>query len=216
MRFDRKYFYGFLYGLVMALLAAGVLLVVARRPAGQPLVLRDAPTPAPLRVYVVGAVVRPGVYPLPRQAIVQDALAAAGGPSARADTAGLNLAQPVQDGDRLRVPEQPPTATPVPPTRTPAPTLTVGAGTPSPTPAPTETTAAAGAAPALVPGEKLDLNTATAAQLDALPRIGPATAERILAYRDQHGPFTKIEDLLNVKGIGAATFDQLKDLIFVR
>ncbi len=204
MSLDRKFLYGVLYGLLLALAATGTLLVVARRPAGQPITLRAAPSPVPARVYVLGAVARPGVYPLPPASIVQDALAAAGGPAALAD------------GDRVQVPALIPTATPAPPTRTPQPTVTVGPGTPSPTPPPTATAVPPAAGAALAPGERLNLNTATAAELERLPRIGPATAARILEYRTQRGAFQVIEDLLKVKGIGPATFAQLQDLVTVK
>lgn len=214
---DRKFLYGFLYGLLLALAAAGVLLVVARRPAGRPVTLLDAPTLVPARVYVLGAVARPGVYPLPRDSILEDALAAAGGPLPAADLAGLNLAQSLADGDRVHVPAITPTVTPPPPTQTPRPTRTVGPGMPTLTPEPTATTAPASATPAAgLAGDKVNINTATAAELDRLPRIGPATAERILEYRAARGPFQAPEDLMKVKGIGPATFEQLKDLITVR
>jgi competence protein ComEA len=217
MGLDRKFLYGFLYGLLLALAATGVLLVVARRPPGRPVTLRDAPTPVPARVYVLGAVARPGVYPLPQDSILQDALAAAGGPSALADLAGLNLAQALADGDRVHVPEMTPTLTPAPPTPTSRPTVTVGPGTPTLTPAPTATAlpATATRAAAALPGGRINLNTATLAELDRLPRIGPATAGRIIEYRTQHGLFQAPEDLMKVKGIGPATFEQLKDLVTV-
>lgn len=221
MTIDRKFVYGLLYGLLLALAATGVLLVVARRPPGRAVQLADAPTPVPARVYVLGAVARPGVYPLPRNSIVEAALAAAGGPLAQADLSQLNLAQVLEDGDRVEVPHLPPTRTPAPPTRTPAPTITVGPGTPSPTPEPTATSmpetppTTSSRSAALAPGAKINLNTATAAELEQLPRIGPATAQRILEYREAHGPFPSIEALMNVKGIGPATFEQVKDLITV-
>ena len=62
-------------------------------------------------------------------------------------------------------------------------------------------------------GAKLNLNTASAAELEQLPRIGPATAQRILEYRATHGPFLQLTDLMNVKGIGPSTFEQIKDLL---
>ncbi|MDW8327435.1 MAG: ComEA family DNA-binding protein [Anaerolineales bacterium] len=216
MGVDRRFVYGLLYGLGLALAVTGVLLVAARRPAGQPVILAEAPTPAPVRVYVLGAVRTPGVYPLARGSIVEDALKAAGGALPNADLHGLNLAQVLQDGDRVDVPEIPPTATPPPPT------VTVGPGTPSPTPLPTT---AATETPAPVPsrsgpslpvaGAKININTATLAELDTLPRIGPALAQRIIDYRNANGPFRRIEDIQNVRGIGPATFERIKDLITV-
>jgi competence protein ComEA len=66
-----------------------------------------------------------------------------------------------------------------------------------------------------VPGALVDLNTATAEQLDTLPGVGPATAAAIIAHRDQHGPFTSVDQLLDVRGIGEAKLEQLRDLVAV-
>lgn len=214
MGVDRRFIYGLLYGLGLALAVTGILLVAARRPPRQPVTLAEAPTPAPVRVYVLGAVKTPGVYPLLRGSIVEDALKAAGGALPNADLRGLNLAQVLQDGDRVEVPEFPPTPTPPPPT------VTVGPGTPSPTPLPTtaatETPVPSRSGPSLpVAGAKININTATLAELDTLPRIGPAIAQRIIDYRTANGPFRRIEDIQNVRGIGPATFEQIKDLITV-
>ena len=202
----------FLYGLLLGLLATSVLLVVARRPPGYPVELLQPPTPVPLRVHVTGAVNNPGVYPLPRGSIWQEAIDAAGGPTTRGDLSRLNLAQAVKDGDQIVIPESMPTATPPPPTRTPEPTVTVGPGTPSPTAPPAATSAPTSSSSA---GNKININTATAKELEALPRIGPSIAQRIVDYRTANGPFQTIEDILKVQGIGPATFAQIKDLITV-
>jgi competence protein ComEA len=202
-------FQPFLYGLLVGLLAAGAILVVARRPAGHPVEIKEPPTPVPLRVHVTGAVASPGVYALPRGSIWQDALTVAGGPTGRADLSRINLAQLIVDGDQIIVPEVTPSATPPPPTPTLAPTVTVGPGTPSPTAPPTHTPAPAS------PAGKININTATAAELEALPRIGPAIAQRIVDYRTANGPFQTIEEIMDVRGIGPATFEQIKDLITV-
>ena len=204
----------FLYGLLLALLVTGALLVVSRRPPGHPVQLLEPPTPLPLRVHVTGAVVHPGVYALPRGSIWQDAITAAGGPTALGDVSRINLAQLIVDGDQIVVPALIPSATPRAPTSTPAPTVTVGPGTPSPTAPPTDTPAptTSGAASA---GGKININTAAAAELETLPRIGPAIAQRIIDYRTANGPFASIEDIMKVKGIGPATFEKIKDLITV-
>lgn len=212
---DRKTIYTLLYGLWLGLAATGVLLVAARRPEGKPVQLAEAPTPIPVRVYVLGAVARPGVYELARDSIVRDGIHAAGGALPNADLSQLNLAQVLQDGDRVQVPERPPTATPVPPTATLAPTVTVGPGTPSPTPAPSATPAPPATATAPPVGEKININTASSAELERLPRVGPAIARRIVDYRTANGPFKTIADIQKVKGIGPATFEQIKDLITV-
>jgi competence protein ComEA len=185
------------YGLLIALVVTGALLVVTRRPAGLPVQLQAPPTPLPVRVDVTGAVVSPGVYQLPPNSIVQDALAAAGGATAQADLSLLNLAHRLQDGDQVVVPARLPTA----PAGDPAAAGTAPAGTRVPV-APSTT-------------NRLNINTATVDQLVALPRIGPALAQRIVDYRAAHGAFRAIEDIMQVAGIGPATFAQIKDLITV-
>jgi competence protein ComEA len=178
------------YVLLVALLATGALLVIARRPAGLPVQLQEPATPLPLRVDVAGAVVAPGVYRLPPGSILQDALAAAGGASPRADLSLLNLAHRLQDGEQVLVPETAPTSQP-------AATGAVGSTTP-------------GAA------NRININTAGVSELEALPRVGPALAQRIVDYRSAHGPFRAIEDIMQVSGIGPATFAQIKDLITIK
>lgn len=208
---ERKTVYGLLYGLVLALGVAGVLLTAARRPVGQAITLAEPPTPVPVRVYVTGAVQNSGVYELPRGSVVQEAVTAAGGLLPNADVSGLNLAEPLVDGRKLDVPEILPTATPRPPT------ATVGPGTPTltPQPEPTATQPPSRSSGVDISAGKVNINTATLAQLDTLPRIGPAIAQRIIDYRTANGPFQTIEEIQNVRGIGPATFEQLKDLITV-
>lgn len=201
-----------LSGLLLGLLATGIILVVARQPPGHPVLLKEPPTPTLLRVHVVGAVTAPGVYTLPRGSIWQDAINAAGGVTSMADLNHINLAQLVVDGDQVNVPELIPTATLAPPA-TPAPTA--GPSPPSPTPAKPSAPGASGNTTSASTGGKININTATAAELDRLPRVGPAIAQRIIDYRTTHGPFAQIEDIQNVKGIGPATFNQMKDLITV-
>jgi competence protein ComEA len=181
------------YGLALALGVLAVILVVTRRPAGQAVVLPEPPTPSPVRVHVTGAVAAPGVYPLPAGSIVLDAITAAGGPLAEADPNALNLARPVKDGDQIVVPLKP------------QPAATVQG-----LPAGTVVTPAAPSS-----GGPLNLNTATAAELETLPGIGPSLAQRIVDYRTEHGPFDSIEAVTDVPGIGEGKFEAIKDLITV-
>ncbi|MGX5695254.1 ComEA family DNA-binding protein [Agromyces soli] len=137
-------------------------------------------------VHVLGAVVQPGLVELRPGARVVDAIAAAGGLAADADQAGVNLARPVADGEQLVVPrigETPPAG------------ASGSAGT-------------AGAGDGLV-----HLNTADAAELDTLPRIGPALAGRIIDWREANGGFTSVDQLLEVAGIGDAVFAGLAELV---
>jgi competence protein ComEA len=132
-------------------------------------------------VDVAGAVRRPGLYHLARNARVADAIAAAGGALPRAEIDAVNLAAPVADGVQVLVPRR-------------------GA----------DTGAAGAAGGAAGP---VDLNSATAEQLDALPGIGPSTAAKIVAYRQEHGAFRSLSELDAVPGIGAGRLAQLKGLV---
>jgi len=151
-------------------------------------------------VHVLGAVAHPGLFEVHEGARVVDVVAAAGGLLPTADESGLNLARLVADGEQLYVPAHG-EVVPGPPAGAQA----GGSGTPG-------GTAGAGSGGAAA---KVNLNTATAADLDTLPRIGPAMAQRILDYRAAEGRFASINDLRNVTGIGDKTFAALKDLITV-
>ena len=149
----------------------------------------DASARAGLVVEVVGAVRRPGVYPLAEGSRIGDAVGAAGGYTARLDATRaaheLNLAARLKDGEQVRVPAR-------------------------------DETSAAAAAASQPPTEGgiVHLSSATAAQLDTLPGIGPVTATRIIASRDKQ-PFATIDDLRTRKLVGASTFDKLRALIAV-
>lgn len=151
-----------------------------------------SPTPAPLHVYVSGAVAQPQVVIVPAGSLVADALAAAGGPSAAADLERVNLAAPLADYQHVHIPARPdaPTAT-RPPVAT--------------APATTDTATST----------RLNINIATLEELLTLPGIGETRARAILAYRQEHGPFARIEDLQNVSGIGPSTVERLAPYITV-
>lgn len=142
-------------------------------------------------VDVTGAVGRPGLVRLRGGDRVADAVAAAGGVTAEAETAGLNQARVVADGEQVRVPR----AGEAPP---PAPAAPGGAGSP----------VGGSAAP-------VDLNRATLTELDTLPGVGPATATAIIAWRDENGGFRRVDDLLEVPGIGSARLERLRPLVRV-
>lgn len=164
----------------------GPIIVTTPEPTFTPVPLPTA-TPAPLRVYVTGAVERADVYTLPPGSLVKDAVAAAGGATADADLEQINLAVEVYDQQQIHVPRKGEAVTPV----------AAPVGAPSTT-------------------GKVDINTASVEELDTLPGIGPAIAQRIIDYRTEHGAFVAIEDITNVKGIGPATYEEIKDLIAVR
>ncbi len=142
--------------------------------------------PAPVRrlvVHVVGAVAQPGLYRLKDGSRVDDALRRAGGATPKAALELVNLAAPVADGQQIVVPVR--------------------------------GSAAAAAAPGVpaAPGGKVHLNTATLEQLDALPGVGPVTAQKILDYRAKKGAFSAVEELDAVPGIGPARLESLKELV---
>lgn len=167
----------------------------ATAPAGAPSAVVSPSAAAIVLVHVVGQVRRPGVVRLAAGARVQDAVAAAGGATARADLAALNLARPVQDGEQVVVPRP----------------GQVVAGASGPAPAAPGAAAATGGPV----GAPVDLNAATPDQLDALPGIGPVLAGRIVDYRSQHGRFTSVDELGDVSGIGDALLERLRPLVRV-
>ena len=145
----------------------------------------DAPSRAAVYVHVSGSVVAPGLYVLDGSARVIDAVAAAGGFAPGADEEAVNLARTLSDGEQLHVPAQ------------------GEAGAPS-------SAAAVGPADA-----RVNLNTADAAELDTLPRVGPAMAARIIQWREANGRFTSVDDLLAVPGIGDKMLEALRDLVSI-
>ncbi|PWC08612.1 competence protein ComEA [Mycetocola zhujimingii] len=140
-------------------------------------------------VHILGAVASPGVYRLREGDRVLDAVASAGGFTPTADQRGVNLARFVVDGEQIHVPEigAEPSADAVPP----------GQG-----------------APGTEQG-KVNLNTATTDELEELPRVGPEMASRIIAWRDTNGPFTAVDELMSITGIGEKTFEALRELVTV-
>lgn len=182
--------------LALPLLAVAVVAGVfwgSRAPQPLPLPLPSPPTvtgddgvnAGSITVHVSGWVAAPGLYQLAAASRVADAVAAAGGLLPGADTTSVNLAAPIADGEQVVIPGP--------------------AG------------AASGAS--VKPGDrgdgKVHLNRATAEDLETLPGVGPVLAERIVEYREQHGPFTTVEDLLDVPGIGEAKLAVLRDQVVV-
>jgi competence protein ComEA len=176
--------------LLAALVLGGRLLLHAgaAAPAAPPPLPPVAATstgpPPEVVVDVVGAVRRPGLYHLAQGARIADAVERAGGATSRADLALVNLAAPLADGEQVVVPRR-------------------GSGGSSP----------GSAAPAGAAGGPVHLSSATLEQLDALPGVGPVTAQKILDYRAKHGAFGSVDELDAIPGIGPARLDQLRDLV---
>ncbi len=151
-------------------------------------------TPSLISVYVSGAVQSPGVYALPQAARVNDAVQAAGGFTISADPVRINLAAHLADAQQIYVPELHES---------------------SPPPVASASAPNASAASDTSASGRVNINTASASELEQLPNIGPTTAKRIVDYRDDHGPFMSIEDLRSVRGIGPATYADLEPYISV-
>jgi competence protein ComEA len=166
------------------LLGTGIIFLVTRPPRGEPVTLVPAPTMAPITVYVSGSVANEGLYALPLGSRVNDAIQAAGGFSEQANTSGFNLAKVLEDGEQINVP-----STDI-------------------SNIPDQNSHAGNFASGLI-----DINSATLEQLDTLPGIGPTIAQNIIDYRTNHGPFTNIEQLMDVPDIGQVTFEKIKDLV---
>lgn len=205
---------------VVALAAVGVLAVLvtvftliqdkpppviaANLPPVQ-MVSSASPTPTasgadgPMVVSVVGLVHKPGLVTLDAGARIADALTAAGGPLDGADLIGLNMARRVADGEQIVVGIAAPPGEPT----------TMGSSVAG------ETTAAPAAGTPDAAAGPIDLNAATVEQLDALPGVGPVTAEAIVSWRGANGPFASVDQLGEVDGIGPARLEKLRQLVRV-
>ena len=196
---------------VLAVLAVGLTLVVVigvrvvwAAEASRPHTVPDppasallpatpvSPTSTAVVVHVAGQVATPGIVRLSHGARVVDAIEAAGGATTAADLAAVNLARPVVDGEQVYVPQ---------PGEVPPPDQSAASGGPG---------AASGG-----PGAVIDLNTADGAALDSLPGVGPVLAERIIAWRSEHGRFTSVDELGEVSGIGEKLLSQIRDRVRV-
>ncbi len=183
-----------------------------------PIVISDLSLERPIVVMVDGAVQRPGMYSLDPGARLQQAVDAAGGPAPEADLSSLNMATLLADEDRITIPAVPSEAeaTPV--------FVSVPAGGATGADAGVITTDVPGvtandgsgsrAEPGSL-GAPVNINTADATALDKLPGIGPALAGRIVAYREEYGPFQSVDDLDAVSGISPRMVDELRPLITV-
>ncbi len=178
--------------LALLLLAARLLLPAGTTTPAAPLPpspgLGASATGAPrarVVVDVVGAVRRPGLYRLEQGSRIADAVSRAGGATPKAELAQVNLAAPLADGEQVIVPKR-------------GAAVAGTAGSPS----------SAG-----TPTAPVQLSTATLEQLDSLPGVGPATAQKILDYRTKHGAFSSVDELDAVPGIGPKRLDQLRDLV---
>ncbi len=157
--------------------------------AAPPIVIEDATRLQPIVIDLRGAVATPGVYELPSEARLQDAIRAGGGLAPNADLSTVNLARRLRDGEVVVVAA-----------------MRVAGASPAPT-----TLAMEDAGDG--EGARININTASEAELDLLPGVGEVTARRIIDYREQNGPFRSVDDLVHVQGISTRTIEQLRDLV---
>jgi len=180
---------GYIVAFLAAIIVVGGAILALRRPESPPLTIAEptplpvSSTPATIRVYVTGAVRNPGVYSLHAGDRVEDAVNAAGGATAEADLTRTNLAARVNDGQQIYVVQKGETPPPLP--------ATTGSSEPG----------------------KININTASLAELDTLPGIGQVTAQKIIDYRTKNGPFKSVQELKDQKIVTSSTYDKIKDLI---
>ncbi|MGD1996207.1 MAG: ComEA family DNA-binding protein [Anaerolineae bacterium] len=176
---------------VLSLIAGGLIGYLTPHPWSQPVAIitpdptstpPPTPTPSPLRVYVSGEVAAPAVYRLAPGSLVEDAIRAAGGPASDADLDRINLARELTDQQQVHVPRE-------------------GEGDPPPP-------LSGGVETTTEP--LININTAVPADLERLPHIGPATAQRIVEYRETNGAFEAVEEILNVPGVGPAILEEIQ------
>lgn len=175
----------------------GTYVLSDRRPQPEPVEIVQptetlAPTPVPIQVHVVGAVERPGVYALAPDSRWLDAVREAGGMTDDAHTEGVNLAGFLQDGQQVWIPRMGEATRPPP-----------AFSVPDPGVESRDT-------------QRININTASAVDLERLPGIGPVYAQRIVAYRESNGPFGDPSQIMEVKGIGEGRYGEIEALITVR
>ena len=184
-----KTWYYILFGILIGLLMTGVILLITRVPSGKSIELIPAPTAAHIMVHIEGEVNLPGLFSLEPGSRVADGIAAAGGFTSDANQATVNLASKLKDGEKIIVYSIHDAAMM------------------------TENPSAISSSPSAE--NPLNINTATQQQLEKLPGIGEKKAADIILYREEHGDFLIIEDIMNVPGIGSGLFEDIASLITV-
>jgi competence protein ComEA len=173
------------------------------RPTGEPLDVQVGTIPTArayrqIKVHVTGAITRPGVYTLNEGSRIGDLIEAAGGPTANADIARINPAARLRDEQQIVLPAV-------------TPTTSRGPGEVAPLPVTPTAVNRSTTASRTPPAQPINLNTATAADLDRVPGIGPVRSRRIVEYRQTHGPFQSVDDLKGTKIIPDSVFEQARE-----
>jgi len=204
---------GLVISAIAALVVAAIYVVLRQRSAPELIVQSDEGWQPAVRAAVGGAVLNPGTYTLRGDARLSDLVMAAGGYTEQAERAALNPAARVSDGMEYIIPAQTARAVASAPRATTVVSTASAARDTAATPsASSRRTPTKGTPPAT---GLVNINTATLAELEALPAIGPVIAQRIIDDRAANGPYKQIEDLARVRGISARTVDQLRERITV-
>jgi competence protein ComEA len=177
-----------LLGSFLGILASVAIYLIAIPPRGEGIMLSPPPAPVPIQVYVTGEIVHPGVYSLPQNSRVEDAITAAGGLTQNANSAAINLAARLKDEDHIIIPDK-------------------NAINPSPAQN-SETTV--GQISGLI-----NINTATSEELQKLPGIGTTRAQAIIDFRVKNGLYKNIDELLSIPGFYPSIFEKIKDMVTV-
>lgn len=181
-------------GICIGLIAAGAIIFISMQPRGTPITLNTPPSPPGNTIHIDGAVNHPGVYTLPRNNRLGDAITAAGGLLDSANKMAINLALPLEDGQKILIPFLvEPTGWP----RSSTPTF--------PSRAQIQPTISG----------PININKASQQEIETLPGIGETKAAAIITYRQEHGPFKKIDDLLKVPGIGPGILASIQPFIIL-
>jgi competence protein ComEA len=199
IKISKDHFPWLVVGFFLGAMALGIVVLISRQSRPAPIYITPASpsptaapteTPGPLTVFINGQVANPGVIELPEGAIIQDAIEASGGYTSQANSDVVNLAMPLSNGMHIYVPSANEEAI--------VPVVTNGSSKSDSV------------------DNKVNINTATIEELEKLPGIGPATAQKIINYRQANGLFQDIEALMNVSGIGLGKFEQIQDLVSLK
>jgi competence protein ComEA len=180
-------------GVIIGLFSSGLILLVSKGSYAGEFELQPIPTNAPLVVHIIGGVAAPGVYRVQVNSRIIDVVAIAGGFSPDANREAVNLSQMVTDEQQITIP------------------FLIEGEIANSSPSGSQVLPSTG-----MPSKLVNINTADTKILSELAGIGPITAANIIEYRQTHGSFQSIDELMNVKGIGISTFEEVKDLISIR
>ncbi len=195
IKINKDQFAWLVVGFFLGTIALGLVTLITRQSRPAPIFITPAAplptaaptqTPGPLIIFINGQVARPGVIELPEGSILQDAIQGSGGYTSKANSDVINLALPLSSGMHIYVPAAD--------EQNPIPVVSTSPSNSS-------------------QDRKININSATVDELEKLPGIGPATAQKIIDYRQTIGLFQEIEAIMNVSGIGPGKFEQIQELI---